>query len=63
MLILNRYGSSYYLAQVWTSGSVKGRGMLKSKAERAAERELAKNPSGSELAKNAETVTIFAELQ
>lgn len=64
MLVFNRYGSSYYLSQVWTSGSAEGREMLKSKAERAAERELAKNPknpSSSELAKNVQTITIFAE--
>lgn len=65
MLTFHRYGSTYFLAQVWTAGSAEGRELLKSKAERAAERELAKNPSSSDLAQNAqpETVTIYAEMQ
>lgn len=65
MLTFHRYGSTYYLEQVWVSGSAEGRELVKSKAERAAERELAQNPSRNELAQNAqsETVTIFAELQ
>lgn len=61
-LTFRRYGSTYFLAQVWASGSVEGREMMKSKAERAAERELAKNATGSDLAK-AEVVTIFAEVE
>lgn len=63
MLIFHRLGNSYYLAQIWTSGSAEGRETLKSKAERAAEQELAKNPSRGELAKKAETVTIYATIQ
>jgi len=62
-LIFRRYGSTYYLAQVWMPGSSEGREMLKSKAERAAELELAKNSSRGESAQNVEAVTIFAELQ
>ena len=63
MLVFHRYGSSYFLSQIWTPGSAEGREMLKSKAERAVELELAKNASRGELAKNMEVVTIFAELQ
>ena len=65
MLTFHRYGGSYFLAQIWTPGSADGREILKSKSERAAERELAKNPTQSDLAKNVqpETVTIIAELQ
>jgi hypothetical protein len=65
MLIFHRYGSAYFLEQVWTSGSAEGREMLKSKAERAIERELAKSTSRDEVAGHAqsETVTIYAELQ
>jgi hypothetical protein len=63
MLIFHRYGSSYYLAQIWTAGSAEGREILKSKAERATERELAKNPSRGELAQAMETVTVFAEFR
>ena len=61
-ITFRRYGSTYFLAQVWTSGSMEGREMLKSKAERAAERELAKNATSSDLAK-AEVVTILAEVE
>ena len=63
MLIFKRYGNSYFLAQIWTPGSAEGREVLKSKAERATEQELAKNPSRGELAQNAETVTIYATIQ
>jgi hypothetical protein len=63
MLIFHRLGNNYYLAQIWTPGSAEGREMLKSKAERAAEQELAKNPSRGELAQNVETVTIYAAIQ
>jgi hypothetical protein len=62
-LIFHRYGHTYYLAQVWVPGSSEGREMLKSKAERAAEVELAKNASSGELAQSGgpEIVTIVAE--
>lgn len=65
MLTFHRYGSAYFLAQVWRPGSAEGRELLKSKAERALERELAKNASSGDLAQNAqpEIVTIYAELQ
>lgn len=65
LLTFHRYGSAYFLEQVWMPGSTEGREMLKSKAERAIERELAKNPSRNGWAENAqpETVTVYAELQ
>jgi hypothetical protein len=65
MLTFHRYGNTYFLAQVWRPGATEGRELLKSKAESAVERELAKNPSQSDLAQNTqpETVTIYAELQ
>ena len=63
MLTFHRYGDRYFLSQIWAPGLSQGREMVKSKAERAAERELAKNnQSNNELAQ-AETVTIYAELQ
>jgi hypothetical protein len=64
-LTFRRYGNTYFLAQVWLGDSSMGREMLKSKAERVAERELAKNSSEGELAQNdkPETVTIVAELE
>ena len=61
-LTFQRYGESYFLAQIWTPGLAEGREMVKSNAERAAAREMAKNPASNNLAK-AETVTIYAELQ
>lgn len=64
-LTFRRYGNTYYLAQVWIAGSSEGREMLKSKSERAAERELARNSSSDNLAQNAkpEIVTIIAEIE
>ena len=62
MLTFRRYGSTYFLAQVWTPGSAEGQEILKSKAERATESELAKNPANSNLAK-AETVTVYGDSQ
>ena len=61
-ITFRRYGNTYFLAQVWTSGSLDGREMIKSKAERGAERELARNATSSDMAK-AEVVTIFAEVE
>ncbi|HYJ47837.1 MAG TPA: hypothetical protein VEV81_14575, partial [Pyrinomonadaceae bacterium] len=50
MLTFRRYGSSYFLAQIWTPGSAEGREMAKSKSERAAASELAKNQANNNLA-------------
>jgi hypothetical protein len=60
-----RYGNTYYLSQVWMGGSREGREMVKSKSERAAERELARNASANNLAQNAkpEVVTIVADVE
>ncbi len=55
-----RYGNTYYLSQVWMAGSAEGRELLKSKSERSAERELAKNSSEGN---KAEIVTIIAEVE
>jgi hypothetical protein len=60
-----RYGDTYYLSQVWMAGSSQGREMVKSKSERAAERQLARNASANNLAQNAkpEVVTIVAAVE
>jgi hypothetical protein len=60
-----RYGSTYYLSQVWIAGSSEGRELLKSKSERSAERELANNSSEGNPALNArpEVVTIIAQVE
>ena len=65
VLTFRRHGNTYFLAQVWLSGSVEGREVIKSKAERSAERELARNSSTNNLAQNAraEVVTIIAEVE
>jgi hypothetical protein len=64
-LTFHRYGNTYYLSQIWVAGSAEGRQMLKSKQERVAERELARNSAAGNLAGNdqPETVTITAEAQ
>ncbi len=60
-----RYGNTYYLSQVWIAGSAEGRELLKSKSERSAARELAKNLSEGNPAQNAraEIVTVIAEVE
>ena len=63
LLTFRRYGSTYFLAQVWTSGSTDGRELVKSKGERAAE-QLAKNSAGSDTASaKPEIVTIIADVE
>lgn len=54
-----RYGDTYYLAQVWISGSAEGREILKSKSERSVTRELARSSSDGK----AEVVTIIADVE
>jgi hypothetical protein len=66
MLTFHRYGDTYYLAQVWVAGSREGREMVKSKAERSAEREqLARVSSQNNVAQAAgpEVVTIMATVE
>ena len=58
-LVFHKYGNRYYLAQVWTDGS-SGRELLKSRGERALQREMrlvAKNASEPKM------VTIIAGMQ
>ena len=42
-LVFHRYGSQYFLSQLWTAGNDAGLEAARSKAERQADRELAKN--------------------
>ena len=53
-LVFRRYGSEYFLAQVWTGFDSSGRELHRSAAERAIERQLAQNASANE------TVTVIA---
>lgn len=52
-LVFHRYGQRYFLAEVWKGGDSLGRQLLKSRQERAIERELAslspKSESGQSL--------------
>lgn len=55
-LVFHRYGSTYFLSQVWTAGEATGRELPKTTQERAIEREL-------KLARNGrtyETVEVVA---
>lgn len=49
-LVFRRYGNRYFLAEVWNAGEQYGQQLLKSKEEKAIERELASIPSKRELA-------------
>lgn len=62
-LVFHRYGERYFLAEVWSGGSNTGRELVKSRQERAIERELASNGLRSELAQTKyEVVEIVATL-
>ena len=62
-LVFHRYGQNYFLAEVWNGDST-GRQLLKSRQERAIERELASIPSKSQLAQSTyETVEVVAVLR
>lgn len=41
-LVFHRYGERYFLAQVWTAGGAEGRQLMKSRQERAIEKENAR---------------------
>ncbi len=41
VLVFNRYGNQYFLAEMWRAGDLRGRQLSKSSRERAIERELA----------------------
>jgi hypothetical protein len=58
-LVFRKYGESYFLAEVW-DGSSQGRALLKSKSERAAEREQSQIARGNALP---EIVTVFADVE
>jgi hypothetical protein len=41
-LVFHRYGRTYFLAEIWPGNDATGRQLLKSKSERAVQRELAR---------------------
>ena len=47
-LVFHRYGDRYFLAEVWTGGGDPGRQLLKSRQERATEREMSSLASKTE---------------
>ena len=62
-LVFHRYGERYFLAEVWSGGSNTGRELVKSRQERAIERELASNGLRSELSQTEyEIVEVVATL-
>jgi hypothetical protein len=62
-LVFHRYGERYFLAEVW-AGESGGRELLKSRQERAIERELASIPAkGSSAQARYERVEVLATLQ
>ena len=65
LLVFNRYGDQYFLSQVWPAGATMGREFRKSKSEREAQKQLARNSTRGGVAENVkvETVTIVGMLQ
>jgi hypothetical protein len=58
-LVFHRYGQRYFLAQVWSGADSTGRQLLKSRQERAIERELASiRPQREQTQSAYETVEI-----
>lgn len=66
MLVFHRYGTRYFLSQIWGAGATSGRQIYRSSKERELERSLGRNPSVGKSVNNpvqVETVTIVGELQ
>jgi hypothetical protein len=57
-LVFRRYGNRYFLAEIWTAGEHQGQKLLKSREEKAIERELASIHAKSEMAQRSERVEI-----
>ena len=49
-LVFHKYGNRYFLAEIWVAGESQGQKLMKSRDEKALERELASITSKSELA-------------
>lgn len=63
-LVFHRYGQYYFLAEIWSGGGEAGRQLLRSRHERAIERELAAIVSKTELAGSTyETIELFAAVR
>jgi hypothetical protein len=57
-LVFHRYGQRYFLAEVWTGAGNVGRHLMKSRQERAIERELATIASKGEQSESCEIVEV-----
>lgn len=63
-LVFHRYGQYYFLAEIWSGDREAGRQLLRSRQERAIERELAALVSKTELAGNTyESVELLASVR
>jgi len=62
-LVFHRYGQRYFLAEVWTGAGNVGRHLLKSRQERAIERELAAIASKSEMSESRYEIVEVAVLR
>jgi hypothetical protein len=65
LLVFHRYADQYFLFQVWPAGATTGREFRKSKSEREAQQQLARDSARGGVAENGtfETVTIVGVLQ
>jgi hypothetical protein len=59
-LVFHRYGNSYFLAEVWSGAGDMGRQLLKSRQERAIERELSTLASKTEQAESGYAIVEVA---
>lgn len=62
-LVFRRYADQYFLAEVWSAGNDTGRQLLKSKQERAIQRELASVPSKGEWAQGGYQIVEIAAVR
>ncbi len=62
-LVFHRYGQRYFLAEVWTGAGDVGRHLMKSRQERAIERELSTIASKSELSESCYEIVEVAVLR
>ena len=63
-MVFHRYGQSYFLAEIWTDGGSQGRQLMKSKQERAIEKENGRlaSLSGHAAPQTYETVAIATKV-
>ena len=62
-LVFHRYGQRYFLAEVWTGAGNAGRHLMKSRQERAIERELSTIASKGELSESCYEIVEVAVLR